>query len=50
MPAPYWIDSPFVSLEYGNWTISEDAPQELKDDFYAWMSEYSELEAKGIYT
>lgn len=50
MPAPDWIDSPYVSLEYGNWTISDDAPQALKDQFYAWMKEYDNLEAEGIHT
>ena len=49
MPAPDWIDSPYVSLEYGHWTISDDAPQALKDEFNAWMTEYDELEKQGIY-
>lgn len=48
MPAPNWIDSPYVRLDYDNWTISEDAPQSLKDEFNSWMSEYDELEKQGI--
>lgn len=49
MPAPDWIDSPYVSFEYGHWTISKDAPQDLKDEFYAWMKDYEKLEAEGVY-
>lgn len=49
MPTPDWIDSPYVHLDYGNWTISEDAPQSLKDAFNSWMSEYDELEKQGIH-
>lgn len=46
--APDWIDSPYVSLEFGNWTISEDAPEELKKDFYTWMDMYEKAEKEGI--
>ena len=48
LPAPEWIDSPYVSLEFNNWTISDDAPEELKAEFYAWMNAYAELEDQGI--
>lgn len=48
LPAPDWINSPYVSLEFGNWAISDDAPEELKIEFYTWMNEYAKLEDQGI--
>lgn len=47
MPAPDWINSPYITLEFGNWTISEDAPQSLKEEFNNWMEKYSSLKATG---
>lgn len=48
LPAPDWIESPYVQLDFGNWTISENAPQELKERFYAWMKAYDEAEKQGV--
>lgn len=48
LPAPEWINSPYVSLDFNDWTISDDAPEELKTAFYAWMNAYDALEKQGI--
>src|SRR5688500_10211332 len=34
---PYWIDSPWVVKEPGNWHLKEGAPEDLKKDFAEWM-------------
>lgn len=47
LPAPYWIQSPYIKLEFGNWTLSEDAPEDLKKNFYSWMKQYGEAEESG---
>lgn len=48
MPTPDWIDSPYVHLDFDNWYIDEEAPQELKERFYQWMNEYKKLDEKGV--
>jgi len=42
------MDSPYVILDFGNWHLKEDAPEQLRLDFEEWMRQYKELEAKGI--
>lgn len=38
----------YMTLTLGKWSISDDAPQELKNEFNTWQEQYHEAEARGI--
>jgi hypothetical protein len=43
---PSFFDSPYFVEEYGNWHLTDDAPDELKKEFENYMKEsgtYSEI-------
>lgn len=32
-----FMDSPYVQIRFGKWTIDDDAPEELKKEFYVFL-------------
>lgn len=48
LSAPDFIDSPYIHITLGKWTIDEDAPEELKKEFYTWMKQYEDAEKDGV--
>ena len=34
---PKFMDSPYFVMEYGNWHLTEDAPEDLKKEFEEFM-------------
>lgn len=38
-PRPSFLDSPYFVDEYGNWHLKDDAPEELKKEFEAYMKD-----------
>lgn len=42
MVVPNFFTSEYFVPEPDNWHLKEDAPQELKDEFKAWMEEHNQ--------
>jgi len=45
-PRPSFIDSPYFIMEYDNWHLTDDAPEELKKEFEEYMK--SDYEESGV--
>lgn len=45
---PKFIESEFFVSDFGNWHLKEGAPEDIKEEFEAFMSLYNENSSVGI--
>ena len=47
---PKFAESPYFVPEMGNWHLKEGAPQEIVEEFNAYMEEQKRNKEAGVYT
>lgn len=46
MTRPKFMDSPFFVMEFENWHLLPDAPEEVVKEFNEWMASYNKSQEK----